>query len=503
MRWMARPGQHDREVQILGWAVGRMGRWAENRPHLEQTHVAVSHGPVVLDAPDQTREQPAPQVGFLGGQRIQDRDRVRAVSRAQRERPGFEEPAPVGDQLLPDAPQRQLGGRVGDSAGAIGPQLVREGVVAAQAGDLFDEIYLARDVRTPAWDLNRHPLPTRRDDESDPRKQALDLRTGDRDSQQVGYTRLAQEHRSRLLRLRPEVYGRLAHLTAGDRADEVDGAPEGLRHAQHVDATFEAITRFARQAEGAAGASNASRLEVGGLEHDVGRVLRDLGLGAAHDAGHDRGPLGVADDGHLSRQPSAHSVQGDDLFPWFGSAHDDGRAPQFGEVEGMQRLIDLEQDVVGRVHDVVDGPLANALEPRGEPGGARSDLHPTDHRDHIPRRALGILELHRDSVHNGGWADGRMGGSTYHPPIRRSDDLWQFHRRPKTHRHFPGDTLMAQQVRPVRRDIDDDLLVSDRHRFQERRSGRGIRLQLQNPRLIDAEAELLGGAEHAVRLDEI
>src|SRR6267142_4494006 len=352
MRWMARPGQHDREVQVLLGA--RAFGLAKDSSDLEETDIAVSHGPVVLDAPDQPGKQATSEVGFVGGQRIQHGHRIGPVDGAEGERAGFEETGPARDELGANAPQRQLRGRVGDGAGAIGPQLVRKGVVAAQAGDLFDQVDLARDVRTPAWDLNRHALPTRRDDESDPRKQALDLRTWDRDSQQVGYTRLAQEHRSRLLRLRPEVYGRLAHLTAGDRADEVDSAPEGFRHAQHVDATFEAITRFARQAEGAAGAANAGRLEVGGLEHDVGRVLRDLGLGTAHNAGHDRGPLGVADDGHLSRQPSAHSVQGDDLFPWFGSAHDDGRAPQFGEVEGMERLIDLEQDVVGRVHDVVD-----------------------------------------------------------------------------------------------------------------------------------------------------
>ena len=318
----------------------------------------------------------------------------------------------------------------------------------------------------------------------------------------MGYTRLAQEHRSRLLRLRPEVRGRLAHLTAGDRADQVDGAPEGFRHAQHIDPAFEAITRFARQAEGAAGAANAGRLEVGCLEHDVGRVLRDLGLGAAHHTRDDGRSFGITDDRHLRRQFSFDAVQRDEFFRRFRSTHDNGRPAQFGEVEGMQRLIDLEQDVVGRVHDVVDRALADALEARGEPRWARLYFDAPNDGDHVSRRPLGILEANSDSVHNGGWADGRMGGNgpSAHLPIRPSN-LRQFHRRPKTRRHLAGDTLMAQQVRPIRRDIDDDLLISDRNGFQERRAGRSVGLELEDASVIDAEAELFGGAEHPVRLD--
>ena len=95
-----------------------------------------------------------------------------------------------------------------------------------------------------------------------------------------------------------------------------------------------------------------------------------------------------------------------------------------------------------------------------------------------------------------------MGGNgpSAHLPIRPSD-LRQFHRRPKTRRHLAGDTLMAQQVRPIRRDIDDDLLISDRNGFQERRAGRSVGLELEDASVIDAEAELFGGAEHPVRLD--
>src|SRR6266478_413475 len=60
---------------------------------------------------------------------------------------------------------------------------------------------------------------------------------------------------------------------------------------------------------------------------------------------------------------------------------------------------------------------------------------------------------------------------------------------------------MTEQVRPIRRYIDQDLVISDRNRFEERRSGRSVGVELQNPGMVHAEAELFGGAEHAVGLD--
>ena len=170
--------------------------------------------------------------------------------------------------------------------------------------------------------MDGQPVVLRRGHETDGRQQALDLFARHGNAEQMVYARLAQEHRAGLLRLRPKIDRRLAQLAARQGTDQVDRARQCIGHAEHVDAPLEAIARFTREAESAPSAPNARRLEVRGFEHDVTGAARNFGLGAAHDAGHDRGPLGVADDGHLSRQPSAHSVQGYDLFVGSSPAHD-------------------------------------------------------------------------------------------------------------------------------------------------------------------------------------
>src|SRR5437879_10347165 len=65
-------------------------------------------------------------------------------------------------------------------------------------------------------------------------------------------------------------------------------------------------------------------------------------------------------------------------FPTRRSSDLDRGPTQLREIERVERLVQLEQDVVGRVDDVVDRPLAHGGEPLGEPGGARSEEHTSE-----------------------------------------------------------------------------------------------------------------------------
>ena len=60
---------------------------------------------------------------------------------------------------------------------------------------------------------------------------------------------------------------------------------------------------------------------------------------------------------------------------------------------------------------------------------------------------------------------------------------------------------MTKQIRPVRRHVNDDLLVRNRNGFQKWRSRWSLRVELQNAGLISAKTELLCRAEHAIGLD--
>src|SRR6266581_3428594 len=99
---MARPGQHNREMQLF-YRTSPSGGFAKHGAEFEEADVTLSHAPVVLDATDQAGQQPAAQMGFFGGERVQDRHGVGAVGGTKREGPSLEEAAPARHELLPDA----------------------------------------------------------------------------------------------------------------------------------------------------------------------------------------------------------------------------------------------------------------------------------------------------------------------------------------------------------------------------------------------------------------
>ncbi len=180
----------------------------------------------------------------------------------------------------------------------------------------------------------------------------------------------------------------------------------------HVDAALEPVARLARQLERAAGAADPRRLEKGALEHEVSRGGRHFGFGASHDARDDRRPLGVADGGHLRCERAPHPVQRDDLLVGARPPDDHGRAAQLGQIERVQRLVQLEQDVVGRVDDVVDRPLPDARESLGEPRGALVDPNAANDRGHVAGATFGVLETDLDAV------DGTTGGKAGRREVR-------------------------------------------------------------------------------------
>ena len=103
------------------------------------------------------------------------------------------------------------------------------------------------------------------------------------------------------------------------------------------------------------------------LEYEVGRVVIDLGVESAHGAGETDDARVIADHDIVGIERPGHVVQG--LQGWCGfsrpsCAHG---AAQLGAVEGMQRLAELEHDVVGDIDR--EGH-------RSHPGRDKTSLHP-------------------------------------------------------------------------------------------------------------------------------
>ena len=108
-----------------------------------------------------------------------------------------------------------------------------------------------------------------------------------------------------------------------------------------------------------------------GLDQHVDGFVRDLGVRAAHDAGYSEDALGgvVGDEEVLGVEGAFDVVERRVPLPRPRAANDD-RPAHFVEVVGVQRLAEVEHDVVRRVHSQGDRPHSGGRQSVAQPLGA-------------------------------------------------------------------------------------------------------------------------------------
>ena len=117
--------------------------------------------------------------------------------------------------------------------------------------------------------------------------------------------------------------------------------------------------------------------------------------------GDDRGPLGVGDDQHVVGQNAILAVERGDRLARIRPPDDDA-SPAYGlQVEGVQRLAQGPEHVVGHVHDVVDRPHARLDDARLEPQRRFGDVHAADDSGRVARAQIGVEDLDGDVVVDG------------------------------------------------------------------------------------------------------
>ncbi len=156
------------------------------------------------------------------------------------------------------------------------------------------------------------------------------------------------------------------HPTAAEPGQQGHRLGRRTQRELAVHAALEPVGRLAVQLVPAAHLGRAAGIEMSGFNHQVGRGLVDLGGQAAHGPGHGDRPGGIGDQDVLRVQGPDHVVQGLQPLPRAGSPHHD-LAGQLGPVERVQRLAELQHQVVGHVH-------GERYRPQAAPG--QPDLHP-------------------------------------------------------------------------------------------------------------------------------
>src|SRR3989442_9757934 len=162
-------------------------------PNFEQPYVPIAVRPVVFDPTGQTREEPAPQMGLVGRQRLLDRVGRRPGGRTERDGASLVQAGP--SELLAHPRLGLLQSRIRHGPGPVRAQLVRERVVPLEAGDFLDQVHLARHVGTPARYLHGESPIFGGYEEPHRGEEPLDLRPLDADAEQAGYALGPEEDR--------------------------------------------------------------------------------------------------------------------------------------------------------------------------------------------------------------------------------------------------------------------------------------------------------------------
>jgi len=147
----------------------------------------------------------------------------------------------------------------------------------------------------------------------------------------------------------------MSALITASSAEELERAFGVLGDRSGVDPPLEPRARLAAQLQPLRAAGDPHALEVGRLEQDLRGGIGHLGGGAAHDAGDRlRRAFGVADQQVFAGERALDAVEGGHGLAVLGEPHDDAAPGEPGEVERVQRLVALEQHVVGHVDHVAD-----------------------------------------------------------------------------------------------------------------------------------------------------
>ena len=232
-------------------------------------------------------------------------------------------------------------------------------------------------------------------------------------------------------------------------------------------------------------------IEVSGLDDQVGGGLVDLGRQAAHGPGHGDRPGPVGDQDVSRVQGADHVVERLQLLPRLRPPDHD-LTGQLGPVERVQRLPELEHQVVGHIHRERHGADPAPGQPDHHPqrsAGRRIEAAHLAQHEPVAAGRVGdagridvgadVIQRPAEQVRTGQVRLGRVGE-------RHAERAGELAREPA---HGHG-------VAAVGRHRDLEHLVAQPRVGHEVRAQRGVGGQHQDAGVVIAERQLAGRADH-------
>ena len=294
-----------------------------------------------------------------------------------------------------------------------------------------------------------------------------------------------------------DIDGCFGDRAARQRDDQAHDSVERHRRELRIDTALEAITRVRVETERAACRSRQFGIEARDLDEEISRVVGDLAVAAAHHAGDGLRLRLVRDDDARRRQRARDAVERDELFSGPRHPHDHGRTAELVKIERVNRLAELVQHVIGRIHHVADGANADGLQTSYQPVGTRTDPHAAHHRSHVASRRRIPIDAHAN-VGSVSLTIRSYRSRQCRPEIL---DLGQLPRPRGDRGKLARNAEMREQVGAVGADVDDQTRVPDGHDREQRCARLRHNVELEYALMVIPQAELFCRAQHAVRDD--
>ena len=299
--------------------------------------------------------------------------------------------------------------------------------------------------------------------------------------------------RHRLLLIRVAVNDALRDRAGTHVLQELAGALECARRVRHIDTTLKAARSLRVQAAGARRAADARPVERRSFEHDGCRLLRDLCLKAAHDAGKTCRMLGIGNDELRPLGEARAVVERVEILARFCETGRQRVARDLIVVVGVHRLAELDHDEVRHIDDIVNGADASTLEALLHPLRRRTDLDVLDDARAEAVAEVARLDADRDHVCSLGCII-----------LLAGDDrpFWLVARQHGNLAHKADDT---EAVAAVCRELELEHDIVEAEHILGRHADRRALWQdvdavlLLFCQLREVEVELTGRTEHAVR----
>ena len=223
---------------------------------------------------------------------------------------------------------------------------------------------------------------------------------GDIGTQQpVDFLRL-QRQRLFLRDIVDDIDGAVQHIAAAQHLHKLAGTLHGRDGHHGVKALFKFAGGFGAHTQRQSGLADGGAVEVGGLEDYHGGIVLDFGVFAAHDTGKADGLIFVGDDQHTGFQVAHIAVQRGQGLAVLGFPHHDLAGRNIAVIKGVHGLTVFQHDVVGDVHDVIDGTHAVGAQTAAQPLGGGGDLYVGNHPGGVAVAQLRCGDVHVQMVVN-------------------------------------------------------------------------------------------------------